>query len=112
MRRAVAVTRNCAVVVIILPSSAAWAAHLTLRSRGGKLTEFVYETVRLVEQPRLTLEERVPPRRRTRATCSQCRRPAPGYDTLPPRRFDFVPLWHIPVAFVYAMRRVSCPSAA
>ena len=25
------------------------------------------------------------------------------------RRFDFVPLWHIPVVFLYAMRRVSCP---
>ena len=65
--------------------------------------------MRLAEHPRLTLEVRVRPRRGTRATCSQCRRPAPGYDTRPPRRFDFVPLWHIPVVFVYAMRRVSCP---
>ena len=55
------------------------------------------------------VEVRVRPRRGTRATCSHCRRPAPGYDTRPPRRFDFVPLWHIPVVFVYAMRRVSCP---
>ena len=70
---------------------------------------FVYESVQFVEHPRLTLEVRVRPRRGSRATCSQCRRPAPGYDTRPPRRFDFVPLWQVPVVFVYAMRRVSCP---
>ena len=33
---------------------------------------------------------------------------APGDDTLPPRCFAFVPLWHIPVVFLYAMRRVAC----
>ncbi len=33
---------------------------------------------------------------------------APGDDTLPPRCFAFVPLWHIPVWFLYAMRRVAC----
>ena len=33
------------------------------------------------------------------------------YDTRPTaRRFDFVPLWMIPVVLVYAMRRVSCPT--
>ena len=31
------------------------------------------------------------------------RRPAPGYDTQPPRRFDFAPLWHLSVVFVHAM---------
>ena len=48
-------------------------------------------------------------RQRTRATCAQCRRPAPGYDTLPSRRSDFVLLWQVRVVFVYAMRRVCCP---
>ena len=62
-----------------------------------------------MEHPRLTLEVRVRPRAGTRATCSQCRRRAPGYDTQVVRRFDFVPLWHIPVVFLYAMRRVDCP---
>ena len=81
----------------------------TMLNRLQKHSAFVYETVRLVEHPRLTLEVRVRPRAGTRATCSHCRRPAPGYDTLPTRRFDFVPLWHIPVVFLYAMRRVSCP---
>ena len=39
---------------------------------------------------------------------SGCGRPAPAYDRLPPRRFDFVPLWGMAVVLVYAMRRVSC----
>ena len=62
-----------------------------------------------MEYPQLSIEVRVRPRAGTRATCSQCRRRAPGYDTQAVRRFDFVPLWHIPVVFLYAMRRVSCP---
>jgi transposase len=33
----------------------------------------------------------------------------PGYDTLEPREFAFVPLWGMAVWFVYAMRRVDCP---
>ena len=81
----------------------------SILNRVQKHPSFVYEAVRLVEHPRLRIEVRVRPRAGTRAKCSQCRRPAPGYDTQAVRRFDFVPLWHIPVVFLYAMRRVSCP---
>ena len=81
----------------------------SILNRVQKHPSFVYETVRLVEYPQLSIEVRVRPRAGTRATCSQCRRRAPGYDTQAVRRFDFVPLWHIPVVFLYAMRRVSCP---
>ena len=45
----------------------------------------------------------------SRPICSGCGRKGPGYDRLPPRRFEFVPLWQIAVFFVYAMRRVDCP---
>ena len=41
-----------------------------------------------------------------RASCQT----GPGYDRLPERRFEFVPLWGIAVCFVYALRRVDCPS--
>ena len=41
--------------------------------------------------------------------CSVCGMSGPGYDTLPVRRFEFVPLWGIAVFFLYAMRRVQCP---
>ena len=43
-----------------------------------------------------------------RARCSQCRLACPGYDRLPERQWDFVPLWGIPVSFRYAPRRVEC----
>ena len=33
--------------------------------------------------------------------CSGCRRKRPGYDRLPPREFEFVPLWGIAVMFLY-----------
>jgi hypothetical protein len=32
----------------------------------------------------------------------------PQYDRLPPRQFEFVPLWGIAVFFLYLMRRVDC----
>ena len=44
------------------------------------------------------------------AVCSDCGRRAPGYDRLPERQWDFVPLWQIAVVLVYALRRVNCPA--
>jgi transposase len=43
-----------------------------------------------------------------RGHCSECQNPAPGYDRLPERRWQFVPLWGIPTYFHYAPRRVEC----
>lgn len=41
--------------------------------------------------------------------CSECGLRCGTYDTAQkPRRFQFVPLWGIPVWFEYAMRRVNC----
>ena len=57
----------------------------------------------------LALEVEVRPRAHSRARCSGCGRKAAGYDMLPARRFEFVPLWGIAVFLVYAMRRVACP---
>jgi transposase len=70
---------------------------------------FVYGAVSLVEKAaRLLLEIEIRPRKGSRAICSVCGRPGPGYDTLQVRRFEFVPLWGIAVFFLYAMRRVDC----
>jgi transposase len=52
---------------------------------------------------------RLEPHGGIRGRCSQCQRPAPGYDRLPERRWQFVPLWGIPTYFHYAPRRVECP---
>jgi len=71
---------------------------------------FVYQEARWTD-PRVKTEIEIPiePRANGRPLCSGCGREAPGYDRLPPRRFEFVPLWQIAVFFVYAMRRVDCP---
>jgi len=72
---------------------------------------FVYGSIRLVEKAkRLLLEIEIRPRRGSRPLCSVCGNPGPGYDTLPVRHFEFVPLWGISVFFLYAMRRVDCPT--
>jgi len=35
----------------------------------------------------------VRPRKGSAAVCSRCHQPAPGYDQLAERRFEFIPLW-------------------
>jgi hypothetical protein len=71
---------------------------------------FVYGEMRLTDDTgRLQIDVKVRPRANGRPICSGCHRVRPGYDRLPARRFEFVPLWAIPVFFVYAMRRVNCP---
>jgi transposase len=71
---------------------------------------FVYQTARWADpKTRTTIEIAVAPRANGRAICSGCGQPAPGYDRLAERRFEFVPLWQIAVYLVYAMRRVDCP---
>ncbi len=52
---------------------------------------------------------KIVPRLGNQATCSSFDKKRPGYDTLPERRFEFVPFWGIAVFFLYAMRRVDCP---
>lgn len=84
--------------------------HLkTILNRVQKFKSFVYSSVRWVEGAREpTIETVVLPRARSRAICSGCGRRRAGYDTLPVRRFEFIPLWGIKVFFVYAPRRVDC----
>ena len=39
---------------------------------------------------------------------SRCHQPAPGYDQLSERRFEFIPFWGFLVFLLYSMRRVDC----
>jgi hypothetical protein len=72
---------------------------------------FVYEKVRWrTGERRVALEVLVRPRQGSRPICSGCRQRRARYDRLPARRCEFVPLWGIAVWFVYAMRRVDCPT--
>jgi len=72
---------------------------------------FVYGAIyRRNQGKRTVLDIEIHPRKNRQPVCSRCGKPGPGYDTLPVRRFEFVPLWGIAVFFRYAMRRVSCPT--
>ena len=82
----------------------------TILNRVQKFKSFVYGNIVWLdsgEDPELLIE--VVPRANGKPICSGCGRPGPGYDTLPLRLFEFVPLWGIAVFFSYAMRRVDCP---
>ena len=78
----------------------------TILNRVQKFKSFVYTAVRLVGD---VLEVEVAARLNSKALCSGCGRARAGYDRLPERRFEFVPLWGIRVFLVYAPRRVDCP---
>lgn len=70
---------------------------------------FIYEGVSWdSEASDKTLLVSVRPRLGTSGYCSGCGKQARTYDTMKPRRFQFVPLWGIIVYFVYAMRRIDC----
>ena len=82
----------------------------TILNRVQKFKSFVYSKVRWAgdaEVPELEVE--VAERANGRPTCSGCGRLRAGYDRLPARRFEFVPLWGVKVFLVYAPRRVACP---
>lgn len=72
---------------------------------------FVYQEARWADpETKTAIEIPIEPRANGRALCSVCGEAAPCYDRRPPRRFEYVPLWQIAVYFVYAMRRVNCPT--
>jgi hypothetical protein len=50
----------------------------------------------------------VRPRKGSAAICSRCHQPAPEYDQLSERRFEFIPFWGFLVFLLYSMRRVDC----
>ena len=81
----------------------------TILNRVEKNKSFVYRNARWTAQSGAPqLEVTILPRANSLPTCSGCKQKGPGYDHLPARRFEFVPLWQIPVFFVYALRRVDC----
>jgi transposase len=83
----------------------------TILNRVEYCKSFVYQKAKWVEGvPRPTIEVQIGPRKNGRPICSGCGQLRPGYDRLPARSFEFVPLWGIAVYFVSAMRRVVCPT--
>ena len=81
----------------------------TILNRVQKFKSFVYTGVRWAEHGgQAALEVEVRARANGWPRCSRCGERAPGYDRLPARRFEFVPLWGLKVFFRYAPRRVEC----
>jgi transposase len=81
----------------------------SILNRVQKHKSFVYEEVEWGQDGgRASLRVSIRPRAHKRPVCSGCKRARPGYDTLPARSFEFVPLWGIAVFLVYALRRVNC----
>jgi len=83
----------------------------TILNHVQKFKSFVYGNVAWLNcddgTPAILVE--IMPRSNSKPVCSGCGNPGPGYDTLPPRKFEFVPLWNVAVLFIYALRRVNCP---
>jgi len=82
----------------------------TILNQCHKFKSFVYGQVRFVDRGvHKHIEVDVRPRRNSQALCSGCSHPAPLYDRLNKRHFEFIPLWGYAVFLVYLMRRVHCP---
>jgi transposase len=82
----------------------------TILNKVQKHLGFVFGAIRLIDlDDQLSIEIEIEPRKGSKPICSKCHTAHSGYDTLSPRRFEFVPLWGIAVFFIYAMRRVNCP---
>lgn len=82
----------------------------TILNRVQKHKSFVYGEARWVvvkKQP--GIEVAIEARKNGRPLCSGCKKRRPGYDHLPVRRFEFVPMWGLFIFLLYASRRVDCP---
>jgi transposase len=79
----------------------------TILNRCHRFRGFVYQHARFIADKK-SIEVAVRPRKGSAAVCSRCHLPAPGYDQLAERRFEFIPLWGFLVFLLYSMRRVDC----
>ena len=80
---------------------------ITILNRCHRFRGFVYHQARFSADKK-SIEVAVRPRKGSAAICSRCHQPAPGYDQLAERRFEFIPLWGFLVFLLYTMRRVDC----
>ena len=94
-------------VVLALTSFHFMLQLITILNRCHRFPGFVYQQARFSSDHK-SIEIAVRPRKGSAAVCSRCHQPAPGYDQLPERRFEFIPFWGFLVFLLYSMRRVDC----
>jgi transposase len=80
---------------------------ITILNRCHRFRGFVYQQASFSPDHK-SIEIAVRPRKGSAAICSRCHQPAPGYDQLAERRFEFIPFWGFLVFLLYSMRRVDC----
>jgi transposase len=76
-------------------------------NRCHRFPGFVYQQARFSSDHK-SIEIAVRPRKGSLAVCSRCHQPAPGYDQLSERRFEFIPFWGFLFFLLYSVRRVHC----
>ena len=65
---------------------------ITILNRCHRFRGFVYQHA-YFSADKKSIEVAVRPRKGSAAVCARCHLPAPGYDQLAERRFEFIPLW-------------------
>jgi len=82
----------------------------TILNKCHKFKSFVYGRAYFADhEGKQAIHIEIEARKNSQGICSRCHRPAPGYDRLKERKFEFIPLWGFLVFFIYRMRRVECP---
>jgi transposase len=79
-------------MVEVSPTAPVRAMELiTILNRCHRFRGFVYQQAHFSADKK-SIEVAVRPRKSSVAICSRCHLPAPGYDQLGERRFEFIPL--------------------
>jgi transposase len=80
----------------------------TILNRIQHFKGFVYESARFRTKKARVIVVQVRSRSGSRGACSICGKQCAGYDHLPERLYQFVPLWNMRVELAYSARRVEC----
>ena len=81
---------------------------ITILNRCHRFRGFVYQHA-YFSADKKSIEVAGRPRKGSAAVCSRCHLPAPGYDQLAERRFEFIPLCGFLVFLLYTMRSRRLP---
>ena len=95
-------------ILVVFATAALFAMELiTILNRCHHFRGFVYQSARFSSDHK-SIEITVRPRTGSKAVCSGCHQPAPGYDHLPERRFEFVPFRGFLVFLLSAVLDAPC----